>query len=83
MFIEALSLRNYQLIICPIHSTTKSLSGKILGAIKVQMYNKVVPQDKHTLTQNPKPLDSSSPVIILAEPQFVISIPTYIDAKHI
>ena len=36
-----------------------------------------------TLTQNPKPLEMSEPVVRLAEVQFVTSIPMYMEAMHI
>ena len=52
----------------------KSLYGRHFGATKVHMYSKVVTQDMTTLTQKPNPEGTSSPVVGLAEFQFVINI---------
>lgn len=60
----------------------KSRLGQTLGAIKVHIYSKAVAHDRVILTQNPKSFDISTPVVRLADVQFVISIPTYIEAKH-
>ncbi len=64
-------------------TTVKSLLGKIRGAIKVQMYSNVVDHAIICLTQKPKSFELRSPVIMLAEVQFVMSMPTYIEAIHI
>lgn len=40
-------------------------------------------QEMRTLTQNPKPLEMSVPVVKLAEVQFVTSMPMYMEAMHI
>jgi len=69
------TLKNY-------HTTVKSRSGKTLGASNVHIYRRVVVQDNTTRTQKPKPLDVRLPVTMLAEVQFVISMPTYIEARH-
>jgi len=53
-----------------------------LGASNVHIYRRVVVQDNTTRTQKPKPLDVRLPVTMLAEVQFVISMPTYIEARH-
>lgn len=39
-------------------------------------------QEMMILTQNPKPLEMSVPVVRLAEVQFVTSMPMYMDAMH-
>lgn len=61
----------------------KSLWGKTLGAINVQIYKSVVAHDRLTLTQNPKLVGWRVFVVRLAAPQLVISIPMYIDERHI
>lgn len=56
-------------------TTVKSRSGKTLGATRVQIYMRVVTQDMTILTQKPKSLDTRSPVVKLADVQFVTSMP--------
>jgi hypothetical protein len=60
----------------------KSLLGNTFGAINVHMYNTVADQDIEIRTQNPKLVGSKVFVVRLAAPQFVMSIPTYIDERH-
>lgn len=47
------------------------------------MYKIVVVQERMILTQNPKLVGSSVFVVKFAAPQFVMSIPIYIDERHI
>ena len=57
------------------HSTVKSRSGQTLGATSVQIYRRKVAQQTPTRTQKPNPLSPTSPVMILAEFQLVMSMP--------
>lgn len=63
-------------------TTVKSLLGHTFGATNVHMYRKAVAQERVILTQKPKLLEMSWSVVRLAEVQFVISIPTYTEARH-
>ena len=56
-------------------TTVKSRSGKTLGATRVQIYMRVVTQDMTILTQKPKSFETRSPVVKLADVQFVTSMP--------
>ena len=46
------------------------------------MYRKAVAQERVMRTQKPKLLEMSWSVVRLAEVQLVMSIPTYIEARH-
>ena len=63
-------------------TTVKSLLGQTLGATSVHMYRKAVAQERVIRTQKPKLLEMSWSVVRLAEVQFVISMPTYTEARH-
>ena len=60
----------------------KSLWGNTFGAISVQIYKTVLDHAMLTLTQKPKLVGSKVLVVRLAAPQFVISMPIYIDDRH-
>lgn len=56
--------------------------GNNFGAINVHMYKTVADQAIDTLTQNPKLVGSKVLVVRFAAPQLVMSIPTYMDERH-
>jgi hypothetical protein len=73
---------NYEQKLIHNHSTMKSLLGNTFGAINVHIYSKVADQDIEIRTQNPKLVGSNVFVVRLAAPQLVMSIPTYIEERH-